>query len=254
MVSPTLAGQALVDSFDSIRIINLVDRRDRRVEMAEQLARLGLGLDHPRIALFEACRFSEAGGFPTAGTRGCFQSHLDLLREAEALGLESILILEDDFNFHDEIETLLPAALAALGRGEWDIFHGSLLPDQYAASTSPIELIPSSADLCGCHFYALRGPAIGQAAAYLEAMTHRPAGQAHPDGDPMHYDGGLSHYRKRHPDIRTFVAFPDLGHQRLSRTDIHALPFYDRIPGLRQVAALARGAIKRSGRTRPLRR
>ena len=254
MVSPTSAGQALVDSFESIRIINLAHRADRRREMAEQLARIGLSFDHPQIALFEARKFSEAARFPTPGTRGCFQSHLDLLTEAHAKGLGSILIFEDDFNFHDDIETLLPLALDALGRTDWDVFYGSLLPGQYRATTRPIELIPSSNDPAGCHFYALRGAAIGEAAAYLDAMTHRGEGERHPDGCPMHYDGGLAHYRRRHPAIRAYVAHPDLGHQRLSRTDIHVLPVYDRIPGLRQAASLVRGLIKGSGRTRPIRR
>lgn len=252
MVSPTPAGQALVDSFDSIRIINLAHRADRRREMAEQLGRIGLTLDHPKITLFEARKFTEAAGFPTPGTRGCFQSHVDLLTEAHARGLGSILIFEDDFNFHEDIEALLPAALSALRGVEWDVFHGSLLPGEYEAITSPIELIPPGSEPAGCHFYALRGPAIGEAAAYMEAMTQLEAG--HPDGCAMHYDGALAHYRRRHPAIRGYVAHPDLGHQRLSRTDIHDLPLYDRLPVVRQAASLVRRVIKGSGRTRPIRR
>lgn len=254
MVSPSPAGRALVDSFDAIRIINLVDRADRRKEIAEQIARLGLDLDHPKIRLFKAHRFGDAGAFPTPGTRGCYHSHLDLLFEAHAEGLASILILEDDFDFDLGIEALLPAALAALRNVQWDVFYGSLLPDQYRATTSPIQLMPSSVGTAGCHFYALRGSAIGDAAAYLNAMAYRDGGESHPDGSPMHYDGALSHFRLRHPAICTYVAHPDLGYQRLSRTDIHALPVYDRVPGLRQAASLVRHLIKRSGRTRPIRR
>ena len=254
MVSATAAGKALIDSFESIRIINLVHRVDRRRDIAAQFARIGLDFDHPKIALFEGRKFSDTARFPTSGTRGCFQSHLDLLTEARATGLGSILIFEDDCNFHEDIETLLRPALTALHNVEWDIFHGSLLPEEYRATTSPIELIPSSADPAGCHFYALRGAVIGEAAAYLEAMIHRGEGERHPDGCPMHYDGALAHFRRRHPAIRTYVANPDLGYQRLSRTDIHALPVYDKIPGLRQAASLARGFIKGSGRTKLVRR
>jgi hypothetical protein len=254
MVSPTPAGQALLDSFDSIRIINLVDRADRRREMAQQFARLGLSLDHPKIALFGAQRFTDPAGFPTPGTRGCFDSHYQLLREAADEGLGSILILEDDTNFDDEIETLLPPVLNALAAQEWDIFHGSLLPGHYESSVAPVELVGPTVDLRGTHFLAWRGAAIRHGADYFEAMAARPPLPAHPDGVPMHYDGAMSLYRARNPDVRTLIAHPDLGHQRLSRTDIHAPAFYDRLPVLKQAAGLARQIIKLTGRTKQVRR
>ncbi|MCW2388473.1 GR25 family glycosyltransferase involved in LPS biosynthesis [Sphingobium sp. B11D3B] len=252
MVSPTPAGRALVDAFDAIRIINLPHRADRRREMAAQFRRLGLDLDHPKIAFFTAKRFSDAAGFPTPGTRGCFDSHMSVLREAAEAGHRSVLVLEDDFDFHDRIETVLPAALTKLGGVEWDIFFGSLLPGQYEATERPLELIPPGKGLAGCHFYAVRGDTIGFAAHYLAAMLERPAGGRHPDGEPMHYDGALSVLRNRHPELRTYVANPDLGHQRLSRTDIHDVRFYDRLPVLRTFASLLRRAIRLSGRTRQM--
>lgn len=254
MTHPTRAGQALLDSFESIRIINLLERRDRRREMAEQLRRLGLSFVHPRIALFEARRFSDPAGFPTPGTRGCFESHHDLLRDAGEQGLDSILILEDDLNFHDEIDTLLPRALESLGASDWDIFYGSVMFGQFEESTSPIELLSPELGLTGTHFYAIRGSAIATSAAYLEQMLDRQFGDDHPDGHSMHVDGALSVFRRRHPDYQTYMALPDLGYQRLSRTDVHALPVYDRVLGLRTCSSLVRSALKASGRTGRLRR
>jgi len=252
MAAPTAAGQALVDSFQSIRVINMAHRADRRREMAAQFARLGLSFDHPAIDWFTARRFTEAAGFPTIGTRGCFDSHLSLLREAAEKGIESLLILEDDCDFHDEIETLLPAALDVLGQSDWQIFHGSLLPGHHECSERPVELVAPDATLRGTHFLAFRGPVIEQAVLYLDAMARRAPGEAHPDGVPMHYDGALCVFRKRNRDVRTYVANPDLGHQRLSRTDIHDVRFYDRLPVLRSVTALLRQAVRLTGRTRQM--
>ena len=252
MASPTAAGQALLDSFESIRIINMAHRGDRRREMAAQLARLGLGFDHPQISLFTAKRFTEAAGFPTVGTRGCFDSHLSLLKEAAAQGRQTLLILEDDCNFDDEIETLLPVALAELGQRDWQILHGSLLPGHYSPTERPLDPVDPEAALRGTHFLAFRGPVIAQAAAYFEAMAKRTPGQQHPDGEPMHYDGALCVFRQRHPHIVTYAANPDLGHQRLSRTDIHDVRFYDRLPVLRSVTSLARRVVRLTGRTRQM--
>ncbi len=51
----------------------------------------------------------------------------------------------------------------------------------------------------------------------------------------MHVDGAFSRFRADHPDVVTLAALPPLGYQRPSRTDIHALRFYDRWPVLRDI-------------------
>jgi len=49
----------------------------------------------------------------------------------------------------------------------------------------------------------------------------------------MHVDGAYTWFRRTHPTRRTWVALPELGHQRQSRTDIHPLRWYDRWPLVR---------------------
>jgi hypothetical protein len=54
---------AFIRAFERIAVINLPYRQDRRVEIAAQLARVGLKLGEPPVQLFEAVRPTDAGGF-----------------------------------------------------------------------------------------------------------------------------------------------------------------------------------------------
>ena len=114
----------LFQSFERIYVLNLPDRTDRRAEMAGELARIGTGYGDPRVRLFPAIRPDDPAGFPSIGARGCFLSHLALLREARDAGLGRILILEDDCDFMRGIGSRLPAVLDALDAERWAIFYG----------------------------------------------------------------------------------------------------------------------------------
>ena len=56
-------------------IINLPERIDRKREMQKQLANVGWGAD-----FFSAIRPTHPDGFESVGARGCFLSHLAVLR------------------------------------------------------------------------------------------------------------------------------------------------------------------------------
>lgn len=242
-MTPTPAGQKLIETFDHIVIINLAHRADRRQEMAQQLARLGLSFDHPSVLRFDACRFEDPAGFPTAGTRGCFHSHLGVWRDAAERGDQAVLLLEDDLDFGPDIEKTLPATLDALGQKNWSHFYGAVLEWSPAASPlTPLAAAQPNESVLGGHFLAMRGDAIAKNVAYLEAILTRPNGS--PDGGPMHVDGAYGWFRKANPADQTYIAYPDLGFQRSSRTDIHALHWADRLPVLRELTSLAR-RIKR---------
>ena len=212
---PALSG------FDRIYVLNLPERADRRREIEVQLRRVGLSLATAPVRLFRAVRPPDAGSFPSLGARGCFMSHLGMLREAVRDGLGSVLILEDDVDFAPDAERRLPAVLAA------------------SASPGPqLHELPASVGARTTHFIALRGAAIDEAARFLEAVAGRPPGD--PNGGPMHVDGAYTWFRRVHPTRRTWVALPELGHQRQSRTDIHPLRWYDRWPLVRDLAQAAR--------------
>ncbi len=106
-----------MELFDAIYIINLPARTDRRSEMLEQFRRAGISEPETRLVFFEAVRPPDQGGFPTVGARGCFLSHLGVLKAAVAAGHSSILVLEDDLNFVDDFQAATaPGCPSCAGR------------------------------------------------------------------------------------------------------------------------------------------
>ena len=95
--------------------------------------------------------------------------------------------------------------------------------------------------LCA-HFYIVKGRAIAQLTAFLDAVLSRPPG--HPDGGPMHYDGAINMMRAQNPDLVTLAILPSLGNQRASATNIHPLKWFDRVPVVRTGAAMLRRILR----------
>ncbi len=210
----------IFDQFDSIRIINLPYRTDRRAEMESELARIGL-LDDPRVAFFKAFQFDDPGHFSSPGARGVYQSHLAILDEA-ATNNHRVLILEDDCDFIAEAKSYLPPK-------QWSIFYGG-----YEAS-DPSDLLNS--DIIGAHMMGFSAETAAHLADYLKNLSY--------DGIHPPIDGAYIWYRRAFPDVETLFAEPALGNQRPSRTDIAELRFFDKIPVVRSVVASAR-KVKRA--------
>lgn len=209
--------------FDAIRIINLRHRTDRRADMVQELRKVGLDTD-PRVSFFDARTFDEPGTFRSRGERGVYASHLEILQQASKND-QSILIFEDDLDFAPEaVDFRMPA--------NWSIFYGS-----YEAS-DPNDL--EGSDIVGAHFMGFTAEVARQIADYLERLLGR--------SDQPPIDGAYVWFRRAHPEVRTVFAQPKLGDQRPSRTDIAPLRFFDRAPGLRQAASLARRWKRELGR------
>jgi glycosyl transferase, family 25 len=191
----------LFQSFDRIYVLNLADRVDRRVEMAGELARIGTGYRDPRVRLFPAIRPDDPAGFPSIGARGCFLSHLALLREARDAGLEHILVLEDDCDFVRGIDARLPTVLDALDAERWAIFYGGYDLDSSPALRSGTELMLADPALPirTTHMIGFGRAAIAGLVPFLEAMLDRPPGSA--EGGPMHIDGAYGWFRRGRPDL-----------------------------------------------------
>jgi glycosyl transferase, family 25 len=218
----------LLAQFERIYVINLASRADRRDEVQAQLQTVGLDLYKAPVHLFTAVRPDSTGDFPSLGARGCFMSHLGVLQNAEQAGLRSILILEDDFDFSAGFAADAQALAPQLAAADWSYFYGGYRFDGLAAAQPRLQLADPGWAIGTTHCVALRGDAIAQTARYLEAMLARPNGD--PQGGPMHVDGAYCWFRKAHPQHRTLMAVPELGDQRPSRTDIHDLNWYDRVP------------------------
>lgn len=235
-------GPAFLEAMGPLYLINLAHRHDRRREFAAELGRIGLSLADPRVRIFPAVRPDAAGSFPSIGARGCFLSHLGVLRAALAEDAAGVVVCEDDLDFSADFARRMPEILAALPAADWDMVyagHYGLPADLSADLPGGLVRLDPAQRVRATHFLLFRRSVLPALIAYLEAMLARPRG--HPDGGPMHVDGAFNWFRKTHPDRIALAVLPALGHQRSSRTDIATRRWFDRLPFLRQTA----GALHR---------
>lgn len=233
----------LSDTFSLVRIINLRERQDRLAEVTAQLAALGTSFEPGKVELYEATRPTEPGGFDSLGARGCYASHLDILRDARDRAVESVLVMEDDCEILPRDLSRLETLMHELQGRAWNFAYlGHIVPmpagsepgwQQYGG---PIQTT---------HLYAVHGKALPGIVAYLEACLTRPGG--HPAGGPMPVDGALTMYRAAHPEVVTLLAQPVIAGQRSSRSDI-TTKWWDRLPGFAGAISVARD-LKRRLRT-----
>lgn len=210
----------MFDAYDRIRIVNLARRTDRRAEMMRELDALGLAKD-PRVEFFAAHSFPEAGLFYSPGARGCFSSHMTIVREA-AEAQASVLILEDDATFAARArECLIPPC---------DIFYGGVL-----SAANPDDLQQS--DLVGSHCIGFSAACVQRLLPWLEA--------AWTGDDPASIDGEYVRFRRANPDLVTVFADPFIAFQRPSRTDVGEQKWFDRIVGVRTLAEQARRVLSK---------
>lgn len=195
----------MFDHYDIIRIINLPSREDRRLEMIGELRRHGIEVDGERVAFSEAISPKEADGFYSIGAHGCYQSHLNIL---EASGDESVLIIEDDCDFRNNIRHVeVPSC---------DIFHAGYMSGQI-----------------GTHLIGYQPGIARTVASYLRQLLV--------DGRRISFDGALFHLRTDRPDIKYVFANPVLGFQRPSRTDVGSTDFREKLPFVKELRAVKRG-------------
>jgi glycosyl transferase family 25 len=241
--NPTPAGRALLETFSVIRIINLRMRDDRRREMISEFARLGILIGGEKVKFYEASRFSDAAPFPSIGAKGCYHSHMNILEAAHAQNTESLLILEDDCDFIGNIEAAFLHAMEALQSRDWDLFfggHEDLACDE--TSLEPIQQIEPGTWIRGTHFVAFRKRAIQALVPFLRDELDVLARD--PVGGSRGIDAAYTHFGRQTTGYKYFVAWPKLGYQRPSRSDIESRSAFDEIPLLNSLVKPAR-RIKR---------
>ena len=221
--------------FDQVSIINLPYRMDRQAEMRVDLARVSMSLDMRHVSFFEACRPNDKGKFPNIGARGCFMSHLGVLKQAKAQGVDRLLVMEDDLSIDSEWALKSAAMIRELDATEWDIvYFGHVLSEK--ESDSFFNFYDENIQLT--HFFAVHSRIFPKLIQFLELVASREAGD--PNGGPMHVDGAYSTFRQQNKEIKTLVATPSLGWQRASKTDIHTLKWFDKLPVVKGAVAKLR--------------
>jgi glycosyl transferase family 25 len=224
-------------SKQSIYVINLERREDRRREMEEELVRIGWN-----ATFFPAIEPTSSAGFPSPGARGCFLSHLSVLKAAREAAVERLVILEDDVNFVCNFKERWQSLETELTALDWSIFYPGHAISNLPAGISV--LAPECGVLC-THFMVINRSAISKIVEGLETILSRPPG--HPLGGPMHVDGAYSTIRAQNPKLDTYALFPILGYQRSSRTDIRGARWFDRLNLLQSAVDVMR-KIKRRRR------
>ncbi len=235
----------IIDYFDRTAIINLPERADRRAETRDEFRRIGWPIENAKVDFFTALRPETPAGFPNQGVRGCFLSHMNVIKTAKHDNLANVLIMEDDIAFISDIDKIAADALQALDQTNWGFLY--LGHDHTSDTSGSTQLEKITEPLLFAHFYAVNSTIFDRLLEFLEQVLERPPG--HPDGGPMHYDGALSTFRMQNRDIKTFAIIPSLGYQRSSRTDLHSLSFWDSWAILNPLTSRIRrlkNAIKRS--------
>jgi glycosyl transferase family 25 len=106
--------------FDAIYCINLYSRDDRMIRCKKMFEMLKIPASFYRVHKH-----------PTDGARGCYESHLSVIRNAYYRGCKNILIFEDDVIESPLFDVkLIEKAIEFMQNNEnWDIFYLGHQPD-----------------------------------------------------------------------------------------------------------------------------
>lgn len=227
---------SLLNFFDQSYVINLPERTDRRQGMQKELIRLGGKLALDKVVFFPAIKPVDQGDFPSIGARGCFLSHLEVLKQAKQQNLNHLLIMEDDLSFTPFLRKNQEIVVRELQKLNWDFAYFGHSIDVNSKGNQLFCEYSDSIRLA--HFFAVNKNTIFQLVDFLELVLSRPPG--HPEGGPMHVDGAYSTFRKQNSDIITLIAQPSLGFQRSSPSSIAGYQWYDQAPGLNNLVGTFR--------------
>jgi hypothetical protein len=160
-----------------------------------------------------------------------------VLRSARDAKVQSLLLLEDDLDFTRDGRARLSSLMPELFSRRWDFFYGAhLLP---ANGRQGLVDVPPDEPVLTASFLAFAGPVLEPLVDFLEGILTRPPGS--PDFGPMHVDGAYTVFRSLHLELVTFAAFPPLGRQRSSPSDITpSNMLLDRWGTTRRIAAVLR--------------
>lgn len=215
--------------FDHVCVINLDSRPDRWQAMQSQFERLGVAgniqrfaavrppadiVDRPELAplrafLLKADGESEHLPAKLRATWGCTQSHLEVIRLAQASGWPQVLVLEDDCELEPYSLPVLRRVARQLEGQSWDMIY---LGGTYKKG-GRFRRHSANLDEVG---------RIRLAHAYLvhERLYGRILAEAERAGLPIDW-----YYSERlQPQVRSFMVRPVLAYQRLhDMSDIEAV-------------------------------
>jgi GR25 family glycosyltransferase involved in LPS biosynthesis len=210
--------------FGATYLINLPERDDRLKSAERQLARVGWKIGSDGVRVFPALKFRDQAGFPSASIRGCFHSHLECLRDANAKHHRTVLILEDDIALTTSLPRLTTAIQSWLADHSWDFIYfghhetGNISTANRKTDVNELSFIEWTTDLLTAHFYAINGRILPHLIAHLDKLSRGRRGDQ--EAGPMPVDGAYNIFRRQNAHLRCYIARPKLGWQMPSRSDI----------------------------------
>lgn len=236
-----------LELFEAAYVINLPERIDRRRDLEAELRRDGMG-SRANVRFYRASWPDEAAPFQSRGTKGNFLSHLSILREAQKSGLESVLILEDDAEFEDQMASALTWLVPELLALEWGVVQfGYRLSGKTAAPGAGPSLVPFRGEVFGVHCYAVHRRAMEPLITHLERQLVGTPGDV--IYGPMSYDGSINTFGWARQDVARHLAVPSLCRQRSSSSDVNPRP-WDRTGITRAVTDRVRSVRRRTSALR----
>lgn len=213
----------IFEYFNLTQIINLPSRKDRRRETELEFKRYGFPINVEKVNFFSAVSTQTSDGFPNSGVKGCFLSHMTIIRNAIKTNLKNVLIMEDDICFSKNILEYSSIAIQELENINWDVaYFGHNEPN----SAVEISWKKVQHPMLLAHFYAINGKTLPLFYDFLQQILSRPPG--HPDGGPMHYDGAINTFLNQNSNLQAYFFSKNLGYQRPSRTDLHHITIFDK--------------------------
>jgi glycosyl transferase, family 25 len=245
----------IMEYFERAYAINLPHRADRRNMLTKQLEAVGIELAPPKIQFFQAIRPKDPGSFLSIGMRGCFLSHLAVLKLAREQNLSNVLIMEDDLLIPRSFKQKQHEIVSLLQQTEWnfvcfghqengdrheplDLRLPTIKKEESLAIYSELGYLPTGDHATPTHFYGVNGRILDRLIAYLEEVQHRPCN--HPQGGATHLDGVYTMFAALNPDLDVLKVFPNFGFQASTYSDVHAKKWFEKIIILKQLVVLAR--------------
>lgn len=106
--------------FDKIVYINLKRREDRNIECIDELKKYNIIAE--RFEATDGNSITKPNWKHNQGSLGCVNSHLEVIKYAKANNYKSILILEDDVVFSDDMEETFENIYKQVPN-DWDILY-----------------------------------------------------------------------------------------------------------------------------------
>lgn len=206
----------IVDFFDRIYVINLPYRKDRLASVSKELRAAGMPFSPGKVELFAAIKPAEPAGFPDIGWRGCFLSHLEVLKQARKDGLKNVLIMEDDLLISRRFKSNQERLVDELLKSEWDFVYFGHIVDKI--KNNDVKLISYSDKILTTHCYGVNGAVFDSLIQYLEAYLAQVALER-PKVD-IGIDSVISNFRIENKNINTLISMPALCIQSDSASDL----------------------------------